>query len=51
MARRAPEVSWVSSLVPTSTRKPVIIINNINIYTHMNGAGEGLALSQNGEAV
>jgi hypothetical protein len=48
----APEVSWVSSLVPTSTRKPFkFIIFNINIFTHVNCAWEDLALGQHSEAI
>jgi hypothetical protein len=47
----APEVSWVSSLEPTSTRKPFIIIIFNNIFTHVNCAWEDLALGQHCEAV
>ena len=46
----APEVSWVSSLVPTSIRKPLLIII-FNIFTHVNCTWEDLALGQHCEAV
>ena len=47
-AKQAPEVSWVSSLVPTSIKKPVIIII---IITHVDGSGECLLFGKDGKAI